>query len=288
MLASDAMPAEDISLFVLSGPSAGQYLRLPKDGGTIGREKSEVDVVIDDPGLSRKHARFERRGPSTFVICDLESRYGIYMDGKRIIEHPVYDGNRLQLSGETVVRVRYQDPKETELFDRLHQASTRDPLTGVTSRRHFLERLDQELGYARRHGTPVTLLLIDLDHFKRINDEHGTGVGDEVLRSVGRLLSGAVRIEDVLARYGGDELAVLSRGYDSQGGEQFAERLRKALRDKPVRAGDLSFQLTLSVGIATFHRGNVEGSMQLIARADAALYRAKHLGRDQIATWTNA
>lgn len=279
------MAAEDLSIFVLSGPGAGQFLRVPKDGGVIGRDKSQAEVWIDDPGLSPKHARLERRGPSMFVVRDLDSRYGVYRDGKKISEHTVDDGDRLQLSGETVIRVRYTDPKESEMFDR---AGVRDALTGTSNRRVFLDRLEQELGYARRHGTPVTLLLIDLDHFKRINDEHGTAVGDEVLRSVGRLLTGVVRIEDVLARFGGDELAVISRGYDSEGGERFAERLRKAVRDKPVRAGELSFQLTFSVGIATFHRSNVDSAMQLIARADSALHRAKYLGRDRIFTWTNA
>lgn len=276
---------EDLALVVLSGPAAGQYLRVPKDGGTIGRDEQANEICIPDPGLSRQHAKLEREKPTRFRVRDLESRYGVYLDGQKISEHVLADGDRLQLSGETVVRVRYQEPKESELLDRAQLAAIRDPLTGTSNRRHFLERLDQELGYARRHGTPVTLLLIDLDHFRRVNETHGRNIGDDALRAVGRLFAGAVRIEDVIARYGGDELVIISRGYDSEGGVRFGERLRKALRDKPVRAGDQSFQLTVSIGVATFHRGNVENAMQLIARADAALHRAKHLGRDRVHAW---
>jgi diguanylate cyclase (GGDEF)-like protein len=263
----------DVSVLVLSGPSAGRYHRFPKNGGTIGRDPEETDICIDDPGISRKHAQIERSRPSHFIIRDLDSRYGIFVDGVKVREHALSDGDRLQISGETVLRIRYEDPKES--------------LTGPSNRRHFLERLDQELGYARRHGTPLTLMMIDLDHFKRINDEHGHTVGDEVLHAVSRLLGGAVRIEDVIARYGGDEFVVLSRGYDLKSGELFAERLRRAVRDKVMRAGAQSFQLSLSIGIACYRRGDVEGAMQLIARADSALYRAKHLGRDRYFVWTN-
>jgi diguanylate cyclase (GGDEF)-like protein len=276
---------EDLALIVLSGPAAGQYHRVPKDGATIGRDEQANEICIADPGLSRQHAKIEREKPTRFKVRDLDSRYGIYLDGQKISEHVLSDGDRLQLSGETVIRIRYQEPKESELLDRAQLAAIRDALTGTSNRRHFLERLDQELGYARRHSTPVTLLLIDIDHFRRVNDEHGKNTGDEVLRAVGRLFAGAVRIEDVLARYGGDELAILSRGYDGEGGVRFGERLRKVLRDKPLRAGEHSFQLSVSIGVACFHRGNVENAMQLIARADAALHRAKHLGRDRVQVW---
>jgi diguanylate cyclase (GGDEF)-like protein len=281
---------EDISILVLSGPAAGQYHRIPKDGGTIGRDPDQADIAIADPGISPKHARIERDQPQRFVVIDLDSRYGVYVEGDMVREQALRDGDRVQISGETVLRVRYQDPKETELLDKLQEAAIRDPLTSLANRRHFHERLDQELGYARRHGTPVTLLLLDIDFFKRINDEHGEAVGDEVLRAVARVLQGLVRIEDLLARYGGDELVVLSRGYDLPSGELFAERLRKAIREKPIRVGaraQKSFQISFSIGVASFHHGNVEGPMQLIARADSALYRAKHLGRDRHASWTN-
>jgi diguanylate cyclase (GGDEF)-like protein len=275
---------EDISILVLSGPSAGQYRKLPRDGGIIGRE-ADVDFPINDPGVSRRHALIAREDTNAFVIRDLESRYGLYVEGEKVERHMLSDGDRIQMSGETVIRVRYQDPKETEILDNLHEAVIRDSLTGVANRRYFLERLEQEFGYARRHNAPLTILMIDVDHFKRVNDARGHPTGDQVLRAVGRALHGAVRVEDVVARYGGDEFMVLSRGYDTSEGERFAARLLKTVREKAIRVGQDQFSVTVSVGVATYHRGEPESLMQLIARADAALYQAKLRGRDQCAVW---
>jgi diguanylate cyclase (GGDEF)-like protein len=275
---------EDISILVLSGPSAGQYRKLPRDGGIIGRE-TDVDITVNDPGVSRRHALIAREDMGRFVIRDLQSRYGLWVEGEKVDRHVLSDGDRVQLSGETVIRVRYQDAKETEILDRIQEAVIRDPLTGVANRRYFLERLEQEYGYARRHSTPLTVLMIDIDFFKRINDARGHPVGDQVLRGVGRTLHGAVRVEDVVSRYGGDEFAVLSRGYDIDEGERFAHRLLKTMRDKPIRVHEESFPVTLSIGAATYVRGDPDGIMQLIARADSALYQAKQRGRDQVASW---
>jgi two-component system, cell cycle response regulator len=277
---------EDISILVLSGPSAGAYYKVAKDGGVIGREP-DADIPILDPGVSRKHARIERVERARFVIRDLDSRYGVWVEGVRASEHAIRDGDRIQISGETVIRVRYQDAKETEILDRIQEAVIRDPLTGVFNRRHFLERLEQEYAFARRHGTPVSVLMIDIDHFKKINDTHGHPVGDSVLAAVGRLLLGAVRVEDVIARYGGDELVIISRAYDANDSQLFAERLVKMIREKPIRVGSLEFPLTMSVGIATYQGADPDSQMTLVARADAALYRAKMLGRDRIAVWSS-
>src|SRR5688572_7444276 len=94
-------PREDISVLVLSGPGAGRYHRLPRDGGTIGRDPDDADIWIPDPGVSRKHARIERALPTRFVLRDLDSRYGVYLEGTRITDVILRDGDRLQISGET-------------------------------------------------------------------------------------------------------------------------------------------------------------------------------------------
>jgi diguanylate cyclase (GGDEF)-like protein len=277
---------EDISVLVLSGPSAGQYRKLPRDGGIIGRE-SDVDISVNDPGVSRRHAMIAREETNRFAIRDLQSRYGTYVEGEKVEKHVLSDGDRVQISGETVLRVRYQDAKETEILDRIQEAVVRDSLTGVSNRRYFLERLEQEYGYARRHNVPLTVLMIDLDCFKAINDTRGHPIGDLLLRQVGRMLHGAVRVEDVVARYGGDEFAIVSRGYDAAEGERFATRLLKAFRERPLKVHEEPFVVTLSIGVATYHRGEPDNLMQLIARADAALYQAKREGRDRVTVWKN-
>jgi diguanylate cyclase (GGDEF)-like protein len=128
-------------------------------------------------------------------------------------------------------------------------------------------------------------MMIDVDHFKRVNDDHGHGVGDEVLRSVGRALHDAIRTEDLVARYGGDEFIVLSRGADSAQAEQFGERLRKAIKERTIRVEREQFHLTLSIGVASYAANDPPTIMELIARADSALYVSKRQGRDRVSVW---
>lgn len=274
---------DDASLLVLSGPLAGLFVKIPRKGGVLGRDP-EVEISLADPGISRRHAEIFRDAEGHFFIRDLNSRYGVYVEGEKIDEGPIRDGDRLQVSGETVVRVRSQDQRETEIIERIQEAATRDALTTVANRRYFMERLEQEFAYARRHRTKLTVMMIDVDYFKRVNDDHGHAVGDEVLRTVGRTLQGVVRAEDLVARYGGDEFIVLSRD-DAGQAMRFGERLRKTLKDREIKLDDERFHLTLSVGVATFANGDPATMMQLIARADSALYDAKRLGRNRVATW---
>lgn len=280
---SPLLARDDASLLVLSGPLAGKFVKIPRKGGVLGRDP-DVEVRLNDPGISRRHAEIFRDAEGRFFIRDLDSRYGVYVEGQRIEEGPIRDGDRLQLSGETVVRVRSQDQRETEIIDRIQEAATRDELTTVANRRYFLERLEQEFAYARRHRARLTVMMIDVDYFKRVNDDHGHPIGDDVLRMVGRILQGAVRAEDLVARYGGDEFIVLSRD-DAEQALRFAERLRKTLKDRDIKLAEECFHLTLSVGVATFRDGDPATMMQLIARADSALYDAKRLGRDRVVGW---
>jgi diguanylate cyclase (GGDEF)-like protein len=275
---------EDISLLILTGPAAGQYHKLPYEGGLIGRAL-DVDVTIPDPGVSRHHARILREEKNVFVIADLDSNYGVWIEGERARTQPLQDGDRVQLSADTLIRVRYQDTKETEILDRIQDAVRRDALTGVANRRYLIERLDQELAYARRHNASFTVLMIDVDFFKRINDTRGHQIGDELLRAVGRSLHQAVRVEDLVARYGGDEFMVFARGYDDTEGAHFADRLVRSIRDRPIHIGEDNYSVTLSIGVASYHRGDPDSLMQLITRADAALYQAKARGRNQVAVW---
>ena len=277
---------DDASVLVLSGPLAGQFYKIPRSGGVIGRDP-EVEIRLLDPGISRRHAEILRDDDGHYILRDLDSRYGVYVEGERITELRVRDGDRLQLSGETVLRLRYQDPKETEIIERIQEAATRDALTSVSNRRYFIDRLEQEFAYARRHRTPLGVMMIDVDYFKRVNDEHGHAVGDEVLRTVGRTLHDAVRTEDLVARYGGDEFIVLSRVTHRDDALRFAERLCNTMRERVIRSHGEEFRLTLSIGVAVFDNNDPSTMMELVARADSALYAAKRQGRDRVATWTS-
>lgn len=171
--------------------------------------------------------------------------------------------------------------KNAELFAEVRDASARDPLTTCFTRKHALDVIDGELRRARRSRHPVTLVMFDLDQFKRVNDRYGHLGGDAVLASVGQRMSAVLRGSDVKCRYGGDEFLVLLPDTPAGGAHRVAETLRHELEDRPVRWNEESIVVTASFGIAEMREdeSDVEG---LVARADAALYRAKQGGRNRI------
>jgi two-component system, cell cycle response regulator len=168
---------------------------------------------------------------------------------------------------------------------RLEALATTDPLTRVLNRRALLDRLNTEVDRARRYESSLTLLLLDLDHFKQINDTAGHLAGDTVLRQIGELLEEAIRKVDIVARYGGEEFVVLLPETLSDGAVAFAERLRERIAAQSFDVGaGRAVNLTVSIGIATFPSPLVASTEDLFARADEALYRAKSAGRNQVQT----
>ncbi len=167
---------------------------------------------------------------------------------------------------------------------RLEQLAQTDALTQLLNRRALTERITAEMERALRYDSSMALLMIDLDHFKRINDTFGHLVGDDVLRDVAALLTITIRTTDMVARYGGEEFLVLLPETDVAGAESFAERIRTAieLHDFGGRADQPGLHLTTSVGVATFPAARIESVEDLFARADAALYRAKADGRNRV------
>ena len=168
---------------------------------------------------------------------------------------------------------------------RLEALATTDPLTRLLNRRALLERLSREVDRAKRYESKLTLLLLDVDHFKRINDERGHLVGDGVLRQIGALIEASVRTVDIAARYGGEEFVLILPETSQDGGIIFAERLRESIERYPFDASaEEPLHLTASIGVATFPSPRVESTEDLFARADEALYRAKSSGRNQVRT----
>jgi diguanylate cyclase (GGDEF)-like protein len=171
---------------------------------------------------------------------------------------------------------------ELQSVRQTHALTVRDPLTGAFNRRHLQDRLSAEAAYASRHDTPLALLLLDIDHFKRINDTHGHAAGDEALRMLSMLLTKLARCEDVVARFGGEEFALVVRGIDTQGTLALAERARRevALQRLQTETGTVSF--TVSIGIAHCEHGDGSPAQRMFEAADRALYAAKGAGRNRV------
>jgi two-component system cell cycle response regulator len=266
---------------VLQGPQTGLQRALDQDSIVIGRATG-CDFVLEDTALSRRHCRIFR-APEGLVVEDLGSSNGTFLDGQ-IVRTPqrIEDGARIQLGRQTVLALSRQDPLEQNAARQLYESAMRDPLTGVYNRRCLDQRMREEFAYAQRHKSSLSFFLIDLDHFKRINDTFGHPAGDAVLRHIGELVPRYLRREDVAARYGGEEFAIVARSIGVEGARTLGERIRKRIAEAPVIFGHQSIAVTASLGVATLdERKRYASADTLLAAADQALYRAKEGGRNR-------
>jgi len=170
----------------------------------------------------------------------------------------------------------------------LAEVSARDSLTGLYNRWYVMEKIDSEMNRSLRHGSPVALLMLDIDHFKRINDSFGHSAGDSVLRSFGQVLRESCRVYDVPGRYGGEEFCIVLPETRIGNTTAVADRIQQRLAESRFDVGDDSVAITASIGIAGLDSVADEGlvtSAALIERADRALYSAKHHGRNRVEVW---
>lgn len=262
------------------GVSAGEVFGLTQGDVLIGRANSAT-VTIDDPGVSRHHARLTPAA-GRHLLEDLDSRNGSFVRGKRINRALLDDGDVVQLGPRVSFRYVVVDPEGEALFRQLYQSSVRDALTGAYNRRHFDERLHAELAYAGRHGTDLSLIIFDVDHFKRVNDTFGHPAGDAVLKHVVKLGQHQVRAEDVFARYGGEEFAVLLRGVSPAGAVRAAERIRTTIEVLPATHDGRVIPISVSGGVAALSEQSEPSADRLVRTADSRLYRAKREGRNRM------
>jgi diguanylate cyclase (GGDEF)-like protein len=173
----------------------------------------------------------------------------------------------------------------------LSEISARDSLTGLYNRWYVMEKIDSEMNRSLRHGSPVSLIMMDIDHFKRVNDSFGHSAGDRVLRSVGQVLRDSCRVYDVAGRYGGEEFCIVLPETRVGNTTVVAERIRERLAASRFDVGEESVVVTASIGIAGIESIEAEDGLSplsLIDRADQALYSAKHHGRNRVEMWTVA
>jgi diguanylate cyclase (GGDEF)-like protein len=274
-------PRSEGAITILRGETAGAFHVLEHHQTVIGRDP-DVGIAIPDERLSRRHACI-LRAAGCFFIEDLGSTNGTFVDGKRVRNRQALeDGCRIFLGPQTVLHFRVHDAVEIETLRSTYALTQRDALTGVFNRRHLQERLWSEVAYARRHGTPLSLILLDIDHFKQINDQHGHAVGDEALRELAQSLSALTRKEDVLARYGGEEFALVARGICRDEVLALAERVRLAVERQSLRTDRGTLTFTVSIGIAHSATGADADGQALLGAADRALYAAKDAGRNSV------
>ncbi len=267
-------------LLVMTGPSTGQTVYLEaKSKWSLGRGL-DGDIVFQDESVSRNHCTIRHAGDDRWVLEDLQSSNGTWVNGEKIREVELRADDKIQLGSAIVVKFVLQDEIETTFQKELYESATRDGLTGLHSKRFFMEQFEVEFNYHRRIGRPLAVVLLDIDHFKKVNDTYGHAAGDAVLKQLGGLFLSILRKGDACGRFGGEEIIFTLRDTSLQGGSQFAERLRRLIENHPFVCDGKKIPVTASLGVAAFDKNNFKSTMELIKQADIYLYQAKKSGRN--------
>ncbi len=273
------------TLSVVTGVDAGRMVPVEGSSVVIGRGV-ETDVQIEDPSVSRLHARIVRTSDGAFRVEDLGSTNGTFVGSHRITVAPLRSGDHLQLGPTALLRFALTDPADERLQVDLYESAVRDPLTKTFNRRYLVSRLVAEAAHARRHGTPLAALMLDIDGFKQFNDRHGHFVGDRILCFATTQIARLLRAGDLLARLGGDEFVVLGRETDAHQAITLADRLRSAVADMHMSAGGVQVSVTVSIGIALLEElGPTDAAEDLVNLADRRLRAAKSDGRNRVCAW---
>jgi two-component system cell cycle response regulator len=267
-------------LTIITGANAGEVTKLPAGQTTLGRSPDST-LRIDSEGVSMRHARIFSAG-NQYLLEDCKSTNGTGVNDKRVDMHVLVDGDRIHLGPGMLVRFNMYDELEAGVQVQLYESAVKDPLTRAYNRKHFGERMRSELGYAARHRMPLSMILFDIDFFKKVNDTYGHPGGDAVLRAVSAGVATAVRTEDVFARVGGEEFAILARSIDVAQAWGFAERLRLGIQHLVVPWENGQIPITASFGVAELSELPQPDGDALVALADRRLYEAKGGGRNRV------
>jgi two-component system cell cycle response regulator len=259
----------------------GQLIALTSEKLRLGRSW-EAEGHIEDDSVSRLHAEISV-DQGAFFITDLASANGTFVDGERIASAPLQDGSVLRLGTRVSFRFSLMDEDEQRALSSLQDLGHCDPLTRLYNRRHLEQHLAAEFAFAERHSSSISLILLDLDRFKQVNDQHGHPAGDLVLERVAERMTSKIRTEDMLARYGGEEFIIVLRETPIVGAEVLAERIRGAVAETPIEiAPGVSISVTLSAGCASLACSAEAGLEQMLELADRRLYLAKQQGRNRV------
>lgn len=272
----------DDCLVVIYAPDArrlGKRHVLVNDVLTIGRDR-ENDIVLDSDSVSRRHCKIEYRKHHLFVV-DLESTNGTFVNDNTepVTAMQLRRGDQIKV-GDTIFKYLSGSDVEAQYHETIYKMTITDGLTSVNNKRYLAETLEREIPRALRHQRSLSLLMLDIDHFKLVNDTHGHLAGDAVLRDLANIARSRLRPDDMLARYGGEEFAIVLPETPLAGAIKAAEELRKLVETHPFAVEDESIQVTVSIGAAELLPGMTVDA--LFKAADEMLYLAKNRGRNRV------
>lgn len=276
-------PGKGCLLQIYPARSDSELIRLTKERTLIGRDPS-CDIWIDDQAISRIHASIEQLGTSYF-LCDLDSTNGTCVDDNQIRGKMPLSGGELIRFGGCILKFMRSMDEEAHYHSMVYELMTRDSLTNAFNRSYLIPMVEKELEKCRKEGIELSLLLLDIDHFKLINDKHGHLVGDEVLRIFCERIRHGLRGNDLLTRFGGEEFVVSSFNTRLKEATRIAEGIRLAISSTPFQTQGGKIAVTCSLGVASSDGTNFSSSDELISAADKQLYSAKNNGRNRVSSF---
>jgi diguanylate cyclase (GGDEF)-like protein len=275
---SVAVSTDKACLVVIYGPELGKRAPLGQGTFEIGRS-SRSDLPIDQESISRHHARITFDG-TRHVIEDLGSTNGTFVNEHSMKHSALKDGDQIKV-GRSILKYMSGDNIEANYHEEIYRLMTMDALTQTHNRRYFNEALDRECQRSMRYRRALSLLLFDIDHFKQVNDTYGHVAGDSVLRQLALVVKPRLRAQDVFARVGGEEFAVLLPEVEHSGAIVAGEKVRRLVEGARFIIDSKTFSCTISVGIAQFQIEMTSGGA-LYEAADKNLYEAKRSGRNRV------
>ena len=271
--------SENGCLVVIYGEEMGRRVRVTAEPLIIGRSP-KCEVQIDQESVSRNHCRIRFEG-GEFLVCDLDSTNGTYVNDDLVQgEGRIRHGDQIKV-GRTILKFIVGDDVEVEYHEEIYRLMTTDGLTQLNNKRYFDETLDREVARAKRYKRTFSLLVFDVDHFKRINDRLGHLAGDAILRQLGSVLLGRLRVNDVLARIGGEEFGIITPEVGLEGATELANKIRRLIGDTRFEFEGTAVEVTVSAGVAEW-QPHYEDPSELFKAADAKMYDAKRRGRNQV------
>ncbi|HET6282519.1 MAG TPA: GGDEF domain-containing protein [Polyangia bacterium] len=275
---SERPSGKEACLVVIYGAELGKKYNLNSASLVVGRS-SKCDIQIDQESISRNHSKIVNTGKS-ILVRDLGSTNGTYVNDEPIDEYVLRDGDLIKI-GRTIFKFLTGGNIENAYHEEIYRLTTIDGLTQIFNKRYFLETLEREIARSQRYRRALSLVMFDIDHFKKINDSFGHLAGDYVLKHLASTVKAKIRREDLFARYGGEEFAIVLPEITQGNSAPFAEKIRQIVEKQDFKFENTKIRVTISMGVATIDDELADAST-LIKRADERLYEAKSGGRNKV------
>ena len=268
-------------IVVLAGDSVGKVIKLDPDKPMRAGRVRDCEICFDCENISREHLVLEVTDEGTTRLTDLGSTNGTLVNGKKIDSVILEDGDRICM-GNVILRYSVKDNLEFDFQQELYDKATRDPLTGAFNKRYFMETFHKEFSFHKRQKMPLSLILFDLDDFKRLNDTYGHVNGDIVLKSLAREIMSCMRREDTFARFGGEEFVALFRFTPRTNALAITKKLLELVRAMQFSTPSVEFSTSATFGVASLEDDNYTTPDEMLMAADQNLYIGKNQGKNTV------